>query len=120
MVVAEDRVLAVRTVPGKATISAVEPAVEAEPPVPAAGGLEQVPAERPHGAQLRRRRLATGLAESLGDLRIGLELGERRSGTDPVPVDATRHDTGDVNQRLGVREPVAEQWHELGSPGQRS
>src|SRR2546430_14266814 len=119
MVVAKDRVLAVSAVLGKATLSPVQPALEAEPPVPAAGGLEEVPTDRAHRAQLWRRRLGAGFAESLRDLYIDLELGERRSRTDAVRVDAAGHDPGDVDERLGVRKAVTEQRHELGPAGER-
>src|SRR5439155_25352312 len=53
------------------------------------------------------------------DLYIDLELGERRSRTDAVRVDAAGHDPGDVDERLGVRKAVAEQRHELGPAGER-
>src|SRR5439155_10596999 len=119
LVVAKDRVLAVSAVLGKATLSPVQPALEAEPPVPAAGGLEEVPTDRAHRAQLWRRRLGAGFAESLRDLYIDLELGERRSRTDAVRVDAAGHDPGDMDERLGVRKAVTEQRHELGPAGER-
>ena len=120
MLAAENGMLAVSAVLGEAPLAAVQPAVEAEPPVPAAGGLEEVPTDRAHRAQLRRRRLRASRAQGLRDLRVGFELGESCSGADAAPVDAARLDPGEVDKRLGLREPVTEQWHELGSTGERS
>jgi hypothetical protein len=112
--------LPVSTVLRKAAFSAVEPALEAEPPVPATSGLEEVAAHGAHRAQLRRRGLRAGFPQRLGDLRVRLELGQRRAGADAIAVDAARHDRTDVYQRLGVHEPVAEQRHELGAAGERA
>src|SRR5204863_10166481 len=80
--VAEDRVLAVLAPACVTQVPAVQVALEPEPPVPATRGLEKVPAERAHRAELRRRRERARLAQHLGDLGIHLELGERRCGAD--------------------------------------
>ena len=74
-----------------------------EPPVPAAGRLQQVAAERPHVAQLRARGEAARLAQRVRHLRVALELGERRAGADPGAVDPARDDAADVDERVGLR-----------------
>src|SRR6266550_7508456 len=90
--VAEDRMLAVCAFLREAPVAAVEPAVEAKPPIPAARRLQEVAADRPHRAQLRRRRLRARLPQHLRDLRIGLELCQCRSRADTGPADPARHD----------------------------
>ena len=67
--VAEERVLAVLALPRVAAVAAVQVARELQPPVPAARGLEQVAADRPCRAELRRRGEPAGLAQRVRDLR---------------------------------------------------
>ena len=48
---------------------------------------QEVAADRAHRAQLRRRGEPARLAQRVRDLRVGLELGERRARADRRPVD---------------------------------
>src|SRR5690242_21552413 len=107
--VAEDRVLAVLARLGVADVAAVEVAGKLEPPVPAAGRLQQVPAQRAHRPQLRRSRKRAGLAQDLRDLGIGLELRQRRARSDSLPVDPARDDLPQLDQFVGAEDAVAEQ-----------
>src|SRR6185437_3696027 len=102
-------------------VAAMEKARELQPPVPAARRLEQIAPDRPHRAQLRRGRERTGLAECLRDLVVGLELCERRSGTDPATALAhpARYDSAQLDQRLGLDDPVAQERDEIGTAGER-
>src|SRR5438093_4742222 len=118
-VVAEDRVLAVLAFACVATVSAVEPAREVEPPVPAPCGLKEVAGDRAHVPELWRRREPAGLAQRVRYLRARLELGQRRSRADPRPVDAARNQPADVDQPLDLHEPVAHERHELGPARER-
>ena len=108
-VVREDRVLAVLALARVAAVAAVEPARELQPPVPAARRLEQVAADRAHVAELRRGGEAARLPQRVGDLRVALELGERRSGADAsVPRTPRGTTSAHVDERLGPNEPVAQ------------
>src|SRR5439155_18712376 len=100
-------------------IPAVQIAGELEPPVPAAGRLQQIAAERAHRPKLRRRGERTGFSERLGNLGIDLELGQGRSGADPRSVDPARYDLAKLDERLGTDDPVTEERHELRPAGQR-
>ena len=110
--------LAVCAVLRETPLSTVEPAVEAEPPVPAARGLQEVAPDRPHRAQLGRRGLRARLPQGLRDLRVDLELRQRRSRADRRPVDAARNGVRDVDERVRRDEVVAKQRHEVGAAGQ--
>ena len=118
-VVREDRVLAVLAGACVANVAAVQPARELQAPVPAARRLEQVPGERAHVPELRRRREPARLAEHVGDLCSGLELGERRPGADhegTVPglsPHASRNGFADQHEPLGSDDSVAHERHEL-------
>ena len=103
-----------------AAVAAVQPARELEPPVPAARRLEEVPADRAHRAQLRRRREPARLAQRVRHLRVGLELGERRARADPRAVDrrAARRPRG-ATSVSACDEPVAHQRDELRPAGER-
>src|SRR5919206_4770475 len=90
--VPEDRVLAMLTLARVTDIAAVQVARKAEPPVPAAGRLQQIAAERAHRAKLRRRRQHARLPQGLRDLRIDLELCERRAGSYACSIHAARDD----------------------------
>ena len=103
----------------EADVAAVQPARELEPPVPAARRLAEVAADRPHRAELRRGGLRARLAQRGGDLRVDLELGERRAGADPRAVDPARHRVGQVDERVRVDDPVAEERDEVGAAGER-
>ncbi len=118
--VRDDRVLSMHPLAGKAAVAAVEPAGVLEPPVPAARRLEEVAADRAHRADLGRRREPAGLAESVGDLRVGLELLESRPGADSRPVDPSWDDGADVHDRVRGDDPVAEHRHEVGPAGERN
>src|SRR3954468_6718978 len=112
-VVRENRVLAMLSFPRVTAIAAVEAAWIVEPPVPAAGRLEEVAADRPHIAKLRRRGEAAGLAQRVGDLRIDLELAERRTRADDIVAHAPRHDPADVDERVRLEDPIPEERHDL-------
>src|SRR5581483_1641552 len=92
VVIREDRVLAVLAVAREARVAAMQAARVLEPPVPAARRLQEVAADRAHVPQLRRRGEAAGLAQRLRDLRVDLELGERRAGADDIAAHAARDD----------------------------
>src|SRR6266536_2005019 len=111
--VAEDRVLAMGALARVAALAAVQEARELEPPVPTPRRLEEIAADRPHRAKLRRRRNGAGLAQRLRHFRIPLELGEGRAGSDPGAVDAARNEGTDVDQRLGLDDPLAQERHEV-------
>ena len=81
-VVPEDRVLAVLPFAGMAPVASVEAARVLEAPVPAAGRLEQVPADGGHVPELGRCREPACLSQRGGDLLALLELGERRPRAD--------------------------------------
>ena len=85
-----------------------------EPPVPAARRLQEVACERPHVAELRARGEPARLAQHVGNLRVALELGERRarrrSGSRRDPA---RHDVAHVEERLACDQPGPEERHEL-------
>src|SRR5690242_19001534 len=98
--VAEDRVLAVRALPGVTARAAVEEARVLQAPVPAARRLEQIAADRPHRPQLRRGRQRARLAQRLRHLGIDLELADRRARADASPVDPSRDELADVDERL--------------------
>src|SRR5512133_3644796 len=104
-----------------AAVAAVEEARELQPPVPAARRLEQVAPDRPHRAQLRRGRQRAGLPERLWDLAVGLELCERRSRTDPATafVHPARYDSAQLDQCLGLDDPVAQERDEIGAACER-
>src|SRR5256885_530260 len=84
------------------------------PAAPRAGG-----STRPGRAELRRGGEAASLPERLGDLRVDLELGERRPRAHARPVDAPRNRPAEVHERIRVRQPVAEERDELGAAGER-
>src|SRR5438093_11983878 len=107
LLVAEDRVLALRPVLCEAFLAAVQPAVEAKPPVPAARRLKEIATDRPHRAQLRGGRLRARLPQRLRDLWIELELCQWRSPADAVPGDPPRHNAAYIHERLGLDQPVA-------------
>jgi hypothetical protein len=111
--VAEDRVLAVLAVPRVAAVAAVQVAREVEPPVPAARGLKEVAADRAHVAKLRRGGEAAGFPQCRGNVLRVLELGERGAGADAFSVDAARKEGPDVDERIGLHEPVADERHEI-------
>ena len=113
-VVGEDRVLAMLALACVTRIAAVQAAGELEPPVPAAGGLQEVAADRADRAQLRRRGEAARLAEGFWNLRIGLQLAERRPGADRRPVNPPRDEVAEIDERIAANEPVAKQGHEVG------
>jgi hypothetical protein len=94
----------------------VEAAGELEPPVPAAGRLEQVPADGAHVPELRARGQPARLAQRLGHLGVDLELAERRPGADSRPSDTARDDPPHVDERLRLEQPVPQKWHDLGAP----
>jgi hypothetical protein len=119
-VIAEDRVFAVRAGLRQAPLAAVQPARKLQSPVPAARRLQQVAADRPHGSHLWRGREAAGLAERLRDLRVDLELAERRPGADAGAVDPARHDLAELDERLHLDEVVAQQRDELGAACKRT
>src|SRR6187397_2672481 len=98
--VAEERMLAVLAGARVAGLASVQPARELEAPVPAARRLEEVAGDRAHVPELRARGEAAGFTQRVRDLRIGLELAERRPGSDLRPVDPARHDPAHVDQRL--------------------
>jgi len=98
----------------------VEVARVLQPPVPAAGRLEKVPADAPHVAQLGRRGEPASLPQRLWDLRIDLELGERGGRADPRAVDATRDQLANVDELVGLDEPGAHERHELGAADERA
>jgi hypothetical protein len=50
-------------------------------------------------------------------LRIAFQLGERGTGADPAGADRLRHDAPDVEQLLGLDEPVSEEGDELRAAG---
>ena len=118
-VVAEDRVLAVLAVHREAAVAAVEVARKAHAPVPAAGRLAKVAADRPHRAQLGRRRRRARLAQRLRDLRIDLELGQRRPGADLRPVDPAGDEPADVDQRVDVDQPVLDDRDDVRPAGEQ-
>src|SRR5207248_10748074 len=103
-------------VPRVAAVAAVQTAGVLEPPVPAARRLQEVPADRAHVPQLWRRREPARLAERLGSRERRLELSERRPGADRVAVDTAGHDTADVDEPVGLEDPVTEQRYHLGAP----
>ena len=113
VVVREDRVLAVLPFARMTTVAAVQATRILQPPVPAAGRLQKVAADRAQVAQLRRRGEPAGLAQRLRDLRVRLQLGERRARADAVFLDAGRDHTPDVDELLGLEDAVAEQRHDL-------
>src|SRR6266516_7429203 len=113
LLVAEDRMLAVRAVLCEAFLAAVQPAVEAKTPVPAARRLQEVATDRPHRAQLRRSRLRARLPQRLRNLRIELELCQCRSRADAGPGDPARHDVAYVHERVGLDQAVAHERDEL-------
>src|SRR5206468_2527770 len=90
-----------------------------EPPVPAARRLEQVAADRAHVPELRRRGEPTRLAQRGRDFWARLELGQRRAGADPRPVDPARDEPAYVDEPLDVNQPVAHERHELRPTRQR-
>src|SRR4051794_33249532 len=105
--------LAMLSFPRMAAITAVETAGIVQAPVPAARRLEQVPADRSHVAKLRRRGEPAGLAQCIRDLRVDLELSERRAGADDVVPHAARHHFADVDERVGLEDPVPEKRHDF-------
>src|SRR3989442_10512821 len=94
-----------------AAVTPMQPAWVLQSPVPAAGRLQQVAADRAHVAELRRRGEPARLAQRVRDLRVGLELRERRARADAVPVDAARDQRADVDELLRLEDAVAEQRH---------
>src|SRR5207245_1967661 len=118
-VVGEDRMLAVLPLAGVTAVAAAEVAGIVEPPVPAAGRLEQVAADRAHVAELRRGGGGAGLAQRGRDTRLDLELGERRTRPDRRRTDPTREQRPYVQQRIRLDESVAEQLHEVGAARER-
>ena len=119
-VVPEERMLAMLPVARVARVAAVQSARELEPPVPAAGRLEQVAADRAHVPELRRRGQPARLAQRRGYLRRRLELRQRRAGADRVSGDPARHGPAHVDERLRGHDPVAEQRHELRAARERA
>ena len=117
VVVREDRMLAVLASPRVAAIAAVQAAGIFQPPVPAARRLEQVAADRAHVAELRGRRKPARLAQRFGDLGARLELGERRSRADPTALHAARNVPADVDEHVGLEDPVAKQRNNFGAAG---
>ena len=107
--------LAVLALLREALVAAVQAARPVQAPVPAARLLQQVAGERAHVAQLRARREAARLAQRSGHLRIALELRERRARADAVPVDPARHDAADVDERVRLDQPAAQQRHHFGA-----
>src|SRR5690349_23134762 len=103
--VREDRVLAVLAGPGEALVAAVKAARPLQPPVPAAGRLEEVPADRAHVAELRARRKPARLAQRGRDLRVALQLRECRARPDSPALDAARHDAANVDERVRLHDP---------------
>ena len=118
-VVGEDGVLAVLAFVGEAFVAAMQTAWPLQAPVPAAGRLEQVAAERSCIAQLRARGEPAGLAQRRGDPSVAFELRERRPGADHVSVDPVRHDPANVDESLGTHDSAAQERHELGAAVQR-
>ena len=106
--------------PREAAVAAVQVARKLQAPVPAARRLEEVAADRAHRAQLRRGRERAGLAQRRRDLRVGLELGERRPGTDPAVL-GSRVGTSPSTWTSVSRsdDPVPEQRDEVGAAGER-
>jgi len=113
LLVAEDRVLAVRAVSRKALLAAMQPAVEAQPPVPTSCRLQEIAADRPHRAQLRRSCLRARFAQRLRDPRIDLELGQCRARADAGAVYSARDDVADVHERVGSHEAVSHERDKL-------
>src|SRR5262249_3229205 len=106
-VVRHDRMLAVLPLTGVAAVAAVQAARVAEPPVPAARRREQVAPERAHVPELRRGREPARLAERVRDLRIDLELCERRARADRRALDPTWHDLAHVHEPVGLEQALA-------------
>src|SRR5439155_27293559 len=103
-----DRTLAVLAGAAEALVAAVEAAGPLQAPVPAARGLQEVSADRAHVAQLRARREPARLPQGGRDLRVALELRERRARPDARAVDAARHDRADVDERVRLHDSRAE------------
>src|SRR6266566_9534663 len=114
LVVAEDRVLALRAVSREARLAAVQPAIEAEPPVPAARRLQEVAADRPHRAELWRSCLRARLPQRLRDFAIQFELCQCRPRADAGARDPARDDVANLNQRVGLDQAVPYERNELG------
>src|SRR5262245_43261781 len=112
-IVAKDCVLAMRAGLRMTAVAAVKEAGKCESPVPAACRLEEVPTDGAHRAKLRRGRLRARLPQYLWNLRICLELRERCPRADPRSLDAARDGVGEVHERVGARQAVAQQRHQL-------
>ena len=119
--VPEERVLAMLPVLRVAAVAAVQVAGEIEPPVPAAGGLEQVAADRAHVAELGRGGQPARLAESRGDLRIEPRAPRascrRRSSRPEIPRGSAPRD---VDEPSAVTIPSRQQRHELRAARERA
>jgi hypothetical protein len=116
-VVREDRVLAVFALTGVAAVAPVEAARVLQAPVPAAGRLEEIAADRAHVAELGGGCEPARLAKRLGNPRFVLELGECRTGADAVAADAARDDPPDVDEPVGVEDPVPQERYDFGPTG---
>src|SRR6266566_3636255 len=111
--VAEDRMLAVNALARVATVASMQVARKLEAPVPAPRRLEQIPADRSHRSELRRRRQRASFPERLRDLQVGLELPQRRPGTDLRALDPPRNNVTQADERLGLHDAVPQKRHEI-------
>jgi hypothetical protein len=118
--VPEDRVLAVLALLRMAAVAPVEVAREVKSPVPAAGRLPEVAAERAHVPELGRGGQAAGFAQGVGDRGRRLQLGERRAGADPSSFDSAREERPDVDELVGADELVADERDEIRAAGERA
>ena len=118
--VAEERVLAVLARLRVAAVAAVEEAGKVEAPVPAPRRLQQVAADRAHVAELGRGGEPARLAERRRDLRVDLELGERRAGADRATRDPARQHARDVDEPVGRDEAFLQERDELGAARERA
>jgi hypothetical protein len=50
-------------------------------------------------------------------VRIVLELGQRRPRADAVAIHPARHEPTDVDEALGLEDPVPQERHHLGPAG---
>src|SRR5262249_52489621 len=99
----------------EALVPAVQPTGPAKAPVPAAGRLKEIAAERAHRPELWAGREPACLSQRGSDRRVALEVGERHARADPVAVDSPRDDAADVDERLGLQQARAQQRHHLGA-----
>src|SRR5438128_832355 len=121
--VAEDRMLTVRPVPGLAAVAPVQVARKLQAPVPAPRRLEQVARDASHRPQLRGGRLRTGFPQGLRHPVVRLELAQRRAGADGDgggrSCDSARNGSLEPDELVRGDETVAKKRNEIRPTGER-